>query len=121
MILPKNSMQTWRKSPCNTLRERQALRNPTFGLQGHRQFQFDPRILDAIARMPAPAPAPCCAAAAQQWQVEPSSCTTSKGRGHAYESGRSFPMARGHSRKQPAAAEGCALKDPKDFVYIASR
>jgi isoquinoline 1-oxidoreductase beta subunit len=93
--------------------------NPTFGLQvtgnsnSIRAFWKPLRDAGASAR------AMLVQAAAQQWQVEPSSCTTSKGEVTHTESGRKLSygaLATAASSQTPP--KDVPLKDPKDFVYI---
>jgi isoquinoline 1-oxidoreductase beta subunit len=58
-------------------------------------------------------------AAAAQWQVEPASCTTSKGEVAHSASGRKFSygaLALAATSQMPP--KDVPLKDPKDFVYI---
>ena len=58
-------------------------------------------------------------AAAQQWQVEPASCTTSKGEVTHKESGRKLSYgALAVAAGSQTPPKDVALKDPKDFVYI---
>jgi isoquinoline 1-oxidoreductase beta subunit len=93
--------------------------NPTFGLQvtgnsnSIRAFWKPLRDAGASAR------AMLVQAAAQQWQVEPSSCTTAKGEVTHTESGRKLSygvLATAASSQTPP--KEVALKDPKNFVYI---
>ncbi len=93
--------------------------NPTFGLQvtgnsnSIRAFWKPLRDAGASAR------AMLVQAAAQQWQVEPSSCTTAKGDVTHTESGRKLSygaLATAASSQTPP--KEVALKDPKNFVYI---
>src|SRR6195952_2756008 len=58
-------------------------------------------------------------AAAAQWQVDPASCTTSKGEVTHKESGRTLAygaLAQAASGQTPP--KDVPLKDPKNFVYI---
>jgi isoquinoline 1-oxidoreductase beta subunit len=93
--------------------------NPTFGLQvtgnsnSIRAFWKPLRDAGASAR------AMLVQAAAQQWQVEPSSCTTAKGEVTHTESGRKLSygaLATAASSQTPP--KDVPLKDPKNFVYI---
>jgi isoquinoline 1-oxidoreductase subunit beta len=93
--------------------------NPVFGIQvtgnsnSIRSFWTPLRNAGATAR------ALLVQAAAQQWQVEPASCTTSKGRVLHAASGRA--LAYGDlvdAAKTQTPPKDVALKDPKDFVLI---
>jgi isoquinoline 1-oxidoreductase beta subunit len=93
--------------------------NPLFGLQATggstsvRAFWIPLRKAGAGAR------AQLVQAAAEQWQVDPASCTTSKGQVIHAASGRTL----GYGSLAEAAAKQTPpkepkLKDPKDFVLI---
>src|ERR1700676_4681695 len=93
--------------------------NPAFGIQATggstsvRVFWTPLRNAGASAR------AMLVQAAAQQWQVEPSSCTTSNGEVIHTESGRRLSygaLALAASSQTPP--KDVAPKDPKDFVII---
>jgi isoquinoline 1-oxidoreductase beta subunit len=93
--------------------------NPTFGLQvtgnsnSVRAFWMPLRKAGAGAR------AMLVQAAAQQWQVEPSSCTTANGQVSHASSGRKLSygaLAEAASKQTPPA--DTPLKDPKDFTLI---
>lgn len=93
--------------------------NPIFGLQATggstsvRAFWLPLRKAGAGAR------AQLVQAAAQQWQVEPESCTTSKGRVLHAASGRTLDygaLAEAAGKQTPPKEP--KLKDPKDFTVI---
>ena len=93
--------------------------NPLFGIQATggstsvRAFWKPLREAGATAR------AMLVQAAAAQWQVDPPSCTTSKGEVTHKESGRSLSygaLAQAASTQTPP--KDVPLKDPKNFVYI---
>src|SRR3984885_10164215 len=93
--------------------------NPTFGLQvtgnsnSIRAFWMPLRNAGASAR------AMLVQAAAQQWQVEPASCTTSKGEVMHPPSGRKLSygaLAAAAGNQTPP--KDVPLKDPKDFALI---
>ena len=93
--------------------------NPAFGVQATggstsvRAFWKPLRVAGASAR------AMLVQAAAGQWQVEPASCTTSKGEVTHSPSGRKLSygaLATAASSQTPP--KDVPLKDPKDFVYV---
>jgi isoquinoline 1-oxidoreductase beta subunit len=93
--------------------------NPVFGLQvtgnsnSIRAFWKPLRSAGANAR------AMLVQAAAQEWQVEPASCTTSKGEVTHTASGRKLSYgALAVAAVGQTPPKDVALKDPKDFVYI---
>jgi isoquinoline 1-oxidoreductase beta subunit len=95
--------------------------NPAFGIQATggstsvRAFWKPLRDAGASAR------AMLVQAAAQQWQVEPSSCTTSNGEVMHTQSGRKLSygaLAAAASNQTPP--KDVALKDPKDFRLIGT-
>jgi isoquinoline 1-oxidoreductase beta subunit len=93
--------------------------NPAFGIQATggstsvRAFWKPLRDAGASAR------AMLVQAAAQQWQIEPSSCTTSKGEVTHTESGRKLSYgALATAAGSQTPPKDVALKDPKDFVII---
>jgi isoquinoline 1-oxidoreductase subunit beta len=93
--------------------------NPAFGVQATggstsvRAFWKPLRVAGASAR------AMLVQAAASQWQVEPASCTTSKGEVTHSESGRKLSYgALATAASSQTAPKDVPLKDPKDFVYI---
>ena len=93
--------------------------NPTFWHSGHRQFQFDPRVLEAVARSRRRGAACWLQAAAQQWQVDPASCSASNGVVSHASSGRTLGYGDLSMRRaaQPVPQDP-PLKDPKDFTLI---
>jgi isoquinoline 1-oxidoreductase subunit beta len=93
--------------------------NPTFGLQVTGNSNSIRAFWKPLRNAGAGARAMLVLAAAKQWQVEPASCTTSKGEVTHTESGRklsygALTMAAG-SETPP---KDVALKDPRNFVYI---
>ena len=120
MILAEELDADWAKvavlhAPPND----QLYANPAFGLQATggstsiRAWWKPLRTAGASAR------AMLVQAAAAQWQVEPASCTTSKGEVMHAASGRKL----GYGDLAPAAQgqmppKDVAVKDPKDFVLI---
>lgn len=92
--------------------------NPAFGLQATggstsiRAWWKPLRTAGASAR------AMLVQAAAAQWQVEPASCTTSKGEVLHAASGRSPYGALALAAAKQSPPKDVPLKDPKDFVYI---
>jgi isoquinoline 1-oxidoreductase subunit beta len=93
--------------------------NPTFGIQvtgnsnSIRAFWKPLRAAGANAR------AMLVQAAAQQWQVEPSACTTSNGRVSHAASGRTLSYgALADAANTQTPPKDVPLKDPKDFVLI---
>ena len=93
--------------------------NPTFGLQVTGNSNSIRAFWKPLRNAGATARAMLVQAAAQQWQVEPASCTTSKGEVAHKESGRKLSygaLAVAASSQTPP--KDVALKDPKDFVYI---
>jgi isoquinoline 1-oxidoreductase beta subunit len=95
--------------------------NPAFGIQATggstsvRAFWQPLRVAGASAR------AMLVQAAAQQWQVEPSSCTTSNGEVIHTGSGRKLSYgALAAAAGSQTPPKDVALKDPKDFVIIGT-
>src|SRR5882724_5410140 len=93
--------------------------NPAFGIQATggstsvRAFWKPLRDAGASARVM------LVQAAAQQWQVEPSSCTTSNGEVMHTESGRKLSYgALAAAAGSQTPPKDVALKNPKDFVLI---
>src|SRR6202790_2332980 len=93
--------------------------NPAFGIQATggstsvRAFWTPLREAGASAR------AMLVQAAAQQWEVDPASCTTSKGEVTHRESGRKLSYgALAAAAGSQTPPKDVALKDPKDFVII---
>jgi isoquinoline 1-oxidoreductase beta subunit len=93
--------------------------NPTFGLQVTGNSNSIRAFWKPLRNAGASARAMLVQAAAQQWQVEPSSCTTAKGEVTHTESGRKLSygaLATAASSQTPP--KEVALKDPKNFAYI---
>src|SRR3984957_13802186 len=93
--------------------------NPTFGLQVTGNSNSIRAFWKPLRNAGAGARAMLVQAAAQQWQVEPTSCTTSNGQVMHADSGRKLSygeLAAAASRQTPP--KEVALKDPKDFVLI---
>ncbi len=93
--------------------------NPTFGLQVTGNSNSIRAFWKPLRNAGATARAMLVQAAAQQWQVEPASCTTSRGEVAHKESGRKLSygaLAVAASSQTPP--KDVAVKDPKDFVYI---
>ncbi|SDT41907.1 xanthine dehydrogenase family protein molybdopterin-binding subunit [Bradyrhizobium canariense] len=93
--------------------------NPTFGIQVTGNSNSIRAFWKPLRNAGASARAMLVQAAAQQWQVEPASCTTSKGEVTHTESGRKLSygaLATAASSQSPP--KDVALKDPKDFVFI---
>src|SRR5882724_3122218 len=95
--------------------------NPAFGIQATggstsvRAFWKPLRDAGASTR------AMLVQAAAQQWQVEPSSCTTSNGEVMHTESGRKLSYgALAAAAGSQTPPKDVALKDPKDFKLIGT-
>jgi isoquinoline 1-oxidoreductase subunit beta len=95
--------------------------NPAFGIQATggstsvRAFWKPLRDAGASAR------AMLVQAAAQQWQVEPSSCTTSNGEVMHTQSGRKLSYgALAAAAGSQTPPKDVALKDPKDFKLIGT-
>src|SRR5262245_19620690 len=93
--------------------------NPVFGLQATggstsiRAWWKPLRAAGASAR------AMLVQAAAAQWQVEPASCTASKGEVTHAESGRKLGYgALALDAQKQTPPKDAPVKDPKDFVYI---
>ncbi len=93
--------------------------NPTFGLQVTGNSNSVRAFWKPLRNAGAAARAMLVQAAAQQWQVEPASCTTSKGEVTHKESGRKLSYgALAVAAGSQTPPKDVALKDPKDFVYI---
>jgi isoquinoline 1-oxidoreductase beta subunit len=93
--------------------------NPTFGLQVTGNSNSIRAFWKPLRNAGAGARAMLVQAAAQQWQVDPASCTTSKGEVTHSASGRKLSygeLAIAASSQTPP--KDIALKDPKDFVYV---
>ncbi|WP_035981800.1 molybdopterin cofactor-binding domain-containing protein, partial [Bradyrhizobium sp. STM 3843] len=93
--------------------------NPVFGLQVTGNSNSVRAWWSALRKAGASARALLVQAAAAQWQVEPSSCTTSKGEVQHQASGRTLGYgAIALAASGQTAPKDIPLKDPKDFVYI---
>src|SRR6478735_9269122 len=93
--------------------------NPTFGIQVTGNSNSIRAFWKPLREAGASARAMLVQAAAQEWQVEPSSCTTAKGEVTHKASGRTLAygaLAAAASGQTPP--KDVPLKDPKDFVYI---
>ncbi|WP_213773500.1 xanthine dehydrogenase family protein molybdopterin-binding subunit [Bradyrhizobium sp. dw_78] len=93
--------------------------NPTFGIQVTGNSNSIRAFWKPLRNAGASARAMLVQAAAQQWQVEPASCTTSKGEVTHGASGRKLSYAElASTAGSQTPPKDVALKDPKDFVYI---
>src|SRR3984893_2535056 len=93
--------------------------NPVFGLQVTGNSNSIRAFWKPLRNAGASARAMLVQAAAQQWQVEPASCTTSKGEVIHKDSGRKLAYGElAASAVSQTPPKDVALKDPKDFVYI---
>jgi isoquinoline 1-oxidoreductase beta subunit len=93
--------------------------NPVFGLQVTGNSNSIRAFWKPLRNAGASARAMLVQAAAQQWQVEPASCTTSKGEVIHKDSGRKLAYGElAASAGSQTPPKDVALKDPKDFVYI---
>jgi isoquinoline 1-oxidoreductase beta subunit len=93
--------------------------NPAFGIQATGGSTSVRAFWKPLREAGASARAMLVQAAAQQWQVDPASCTTSKGEVTHRESGRKLSygaLAAAASSQTPP--KDIALKDAKDFVII---
>ena len=93
--------------------------NPVFGLQVTGNSNSIRAWWKPLRTAGASARAMLVQAAAAQWQVEPASCTTSKGEVAHNASGRKLSygaLALAATSQMPP--KDVPLKDPKDFVYI---
>ena len=93
--------------------------NPVFGLQVTGNSNSIRAWWKPLRTAGASARAMLVQAAAAQWQVEPASCTTSKGEVAHSASGRKLSygaLALAATSQMPP--KDVPLKDPKDFVYI---
>src|SRR6202047_1538217 len=93
--------------------------NPTFGLQVTGNSNSIRAFWKPLRNAGAGARAMLVQAAAKQWQVEPASCTTSKGEVTHTESGRKLSygaLALAASGQTPP--KDVALKEAKDFALI---
>jgi isoquinoline 1-oxidoreductase subunit beta len=93
--------------------------NPLFGIQATGNSDSIRAWWPHLRNAGASARAMLVQAAAQQWQVEPASCTTSKGEVTHTESGRKLSYgALAVAAASQTPPKDVALKDPKNFVYI---
>jgi isoquinoline 1-oxidoreductase beta subunit len=93
--------------------------NPLFGIQATGNSNSVRAWWPHLRNAGASARAMLVQAAAQQWQVEPASCTTSKGEVTHTESGRKLSYgALALAAASQTPPKDVALKDPKNFVYI---
>ena len=93
--------------------------NPVFGIQVTGNSNSIRAWWKALRNAGASARAMLVQAAAQQWQVDPSSCTTAKSQVTHSASGRKLSygeLANAAGNQTPP--KNVPLKDPKDFVYI---
>lgn len=93
--------------------------NPVFGIQVTGNSNSIRAWWKALRTAGASARAMLVQAAAQQWQVDPSSCTTSKSQVTHSASGRKLSYGElANAAGNQAPPKDVPLKDPKDFVYI---
>jgi isoquinoline 1-oxidoreductase subunit beta len=93
--------------------------NPVFGLQVTGNSNSIRAFWKPLRNAGASARAMLVQAAAQEWQVEPASCTTSKGEVTHTASGRKLSYgALAVAAVGQTPPKDVALKEPKDFVYI---
>ena len=93
--------------------------NPVFGLQVTGNSNSIRAFWKPLRNAGASARAMLVQAAAQEWQVEPASCTTSKGEVIHKESGRKLSYgALAVAAVGQTPPKDVALKEAKDFVYI---
>src|SRR5882724_1873067 len=93
--------------------------NPAFGLQVTGNSNSIRAWWKSLRAAGANARAMLVQAAAQQWQVEPTSCTTSNGEVTHQESGRKLSYgALASAANSQTPPKDVALKDPKDFTLI---
>jgi len=93
--------------------------NPLFGIQATGNSNSVRAWWPHLRNAGASARAMLVQAAAQQWQIEPASCTTSKGEVTHTESGRKLSYgALALAAASQTPPKDVALKDPKNFVYI---
>ena len=93
--------------------------NPVFGIQVTGNSNSIRAFWKPLREAGASARAMLVQAAAQQWQVEPTSCTTSNGEVAHKESGRKLSYgALATAAGSQTPPKDVALKDPKDFVLI---
>jgi isoquinoline 1-oxidoreductase beta subunit len=93
--------------------------NPMFGIQATGNSNSVRAWWKGLRTAGASARAMLVQAAAAQWEVEPASCTTSKGEVSHQASGRRLSYgALALAARDQTAPKDVPLKDPKDFVYI---
>jgi len=93
--------------------------NPAFGIQATGNSNSIRAWWIPLRKAAAGARAMLVQAAAKQWQVEPASCTTSRGVVSHQPSGRQIDYgALADAARSETPPKDIALKDPKDFVYI---
>src|SRR6202166_1210199 len=93
--------------------------NPAFGIQATGGSTSVRAFWKPLREAGASARAMLVQAAAQQWQVDPASCTTSKGEVTHRESGRKLSYgALAAAAGSQTPPKNVALKDPKDFVMV---
>jgi len=93
--------------------------NPAFGIQATGGSTSVRAFWKPLREAGASARAMLVQAAAQQWQVDPASCTTSKGEVTHRESGRKLSYgALAAAAGSQTPPKDVALKDPKDFVIV---
>jgi isoquinoline 1-oxidoreductase subunit beta len=93
--------------------------NPAFGIQATGGSTSVRAFWKPLREAGAGARAMLVQAAAQQWQVDPASCTTSKGEVTHRESGRKLSYgALADAAGSQTPPKDIALKDPKDFVIV---
>ena len=93
--------------------------NPVFGLQVTGNSNSIRAWWTALRNAGASARTMLVQAAAKQWQVESSTCTTSKGVVTHKESGRTLAYgALASAAVSETPPKSTSLKDPKDFIYI---
>src|ERR1700726_4969060 len=93
--------------------------NPAFGVQATGGSTSVRAFWKPLREAGASARAMLVQAAAQQWQVDPASCTTSKGEVTHRESGRKLSYgALAAAAGSQTPPKDVALKDPKDFVIV---
>ncbi|OAF08463.1 aldehyde dehydrogenase [Bradyrhizobium centrolobii] len=93
--------------------------NPTFGLQVTGNSNSIRAWWTPLRKAGATARAMLVQAAAAEWQVEPASCTASKGEVTHAASGRKLAYgALAQAAQGQTPPKDVVLKDPKDFVYI---
>jgi len=92
--------------------------NPAFGIQATGNSNSIRAWWQRLREAGAAARAMLVQAAAKQWQVDPASCTASKGEVIHKDSGRKLSYGELASAASSETPKDVLLKDPKDFVYI---